>query len=417
MDSIAGESFRSSAQARSNSATVYECWEKPSSRYPKGRLIRVAGRVLLTDMDNLDWPYEKNDSFPFVPLGFQEKFGSVWSLNAVHDLIPLQRNINNIMSRIIDRVNTDKPTILIPNGAEISIDAYQSKRNFQKIYFEPGLPPTYQAPPPVNTEWFTSINMLQGMMEDITGVHEVSNGAVPPGVTAGNAIELLQQSDQTQLSEFVGNIESACRMRAEWELALVSQFYKEPRLVGISQENTFGQAGGNARMFENLTRGGRVRVSVTPGSATPKTPAARIQQYMDLAKSGMFEPQALPVLKALVDLMGFERSDTLAGRIDIAIKEIQQQQPNPVAMRDQDMRDQARMARIKAQNDIAVAQAKAEIQGLNIDRAFHRDLALQAHDKAIPDLRISGNIDPRESDRIAERNLRETASPDKLGAQ
>ncbi|MGO8672253.1 MAG: hypothetical protein ACLQVD_12910 [Capsulimonadaceae bacterium] len=404
MDSITGDSYRTTTAERANTATVYEMWERPSARYPRGRLIRVAGRVLLTDPSDLVWPYEKRDAFPFVPLGYQEKFGTLWALNAVHDLVPLQQNLNNILSRLMDRINTDKPTILVPTGAEIGVDAYQSKRNFQKIFYEPGMPPTYQAPPPVNGEWFNALSLLKGLMEDLSGVHEVSNGAVPPGITAGNAIELLQQSDTTQMSEFVGNLESAARQRAEWELALVAQFYQEPRLVGISEEGSPQAALMNARSFENLTSGGQCRVVVTPGSATPKTPAARIQQYMDMAKAGMFAPPMLPVLKMLVDLMGLERSDILTSRIDSAIQQVQQMAPSAAqvqamkgqqALQQQVQQGQAQAAAhsLKTRGDLAVVQAKAESERQADLRAFERDLMLQAHDKSIPTVSLKGNLD------------------------
>ena len=427
MDAITGDGQRQGQNNSKNSAIVYECWEKPSSRYPKGRRIVVAGGVLLLPPDKLDWPYTKNDVFPFVPLHYKKKWGSLWALNAVHDLIPLQRQLNNTLSRLTDRVNTDKPTILIPEGSEIGIDAYQSKRNFSKITYRNGQPPTYQTPPPVSEAWFSLINLTKGLMEDISGVHEVSNGSVPAGLTAGNAIELLQQSDTTQMAEFVGNIEAAACLRAEWELALVSQFYQEPRLVAVSEEGDPQQEQVAARSFEALKASGGVRVEVTPGSATPKTPAARIQQYMDMAQKGMFQPDVLPVTKMLVELMGLERSDTLSERITQAIAEIKASQPDPAqiqavkgqqaqaiaAQQSQGQQAQqaaqsehlAQMAAVNAHSQIEIDQAK--LQGLlaieqtkatNALALQHlkdiNALDLQQHDKATIQMRLSGNMDP-----------------------
>jgi len=234
LDAITGDYAMGSNKTSQKTATVYECWELPSARYPKGRRIPVAGGVLLVDPDKLDWPYKKKDAFPFIPLNFEMKFHGLWSPNAVTDMIPLQRHLNNVLSRIADRVNTDKGVILEPRGAETGLDAYQSRRNWNRVQHNPGFSPQYFMPPPVSEYWFRFAEMLQGQMENIAGVHEVSNGAVPPGITAGNAIELLQQSDTTQMSEFLTNIETAQKQRAEWELALVAQFYDEPRLVAVS---------------------------------------------------------------------------------------------------------------------------------------------------------------------------------------
>jgi hypothetical protein len=420
LDAITGETYRTATQVNSNSAYVYEMWEKPTPRYRKGRLIRVAGRVLLTSPDELDWPYDKRDTFPFVPLTFQNKFGTIWGLNAVHDLVPLQRHLNNILSRIVDRINTDKPTILVPKGSEVGIDEYQSRRNFQKVYYEPGMPPTYQAPPPINGDWFNAIAVIKGLIEDISGVHEVSNGSVPPGVTAGTAIELLQNSDNTQLAEFIGNIETACRQRADWELALVAQFYAEPRLVAISQENSLPAAAMNARSFQHLTSGGRCRVEVTPGSAMPKMPGMQQQQMLDVLKAGGFTPDMLPVMEIFWEMMGLERSDTMPQRLDYALQKIsayrQATQPNPAQMAAvqaqaaqqqaaqaaqtaaqlQQIKTQADMAleNQKNQNRIQQIQAEAQANIANDDRQLQRDAMLQAQDKAVPNVTIAFKGDP-----------------------
>jgi len=72
LDNISGDSILPS-NSDEKMATVYECWELPSPRYPKGRLLRVAGDVLLTEVDQVDWPYKKNDEFPFVPLTYEKR--------------------------------------------------------------------------------------------------------------------------------------------------------------------------------------------------------------------------------------------------------------------------------------------------------------------------------------------------------
>ena len=426
MDSITGDGSRQGQGNAKNSAVVYECWEKPSGRFPKGRRMVVAGGVLLLCPDALDWPYDKRDCFPFVPLHYKKKWGSLWALNAVTDLIPLQRQYNQILSRLMDRINTDKPTILVPTGSEIGMDAYQSKRNFQKITHTPGLAPTYQTPPAVSESWFSALNVLKGLMEDISGVHEVSNGSVPAGVTAGNAIELLQQSDTTQMAEFVGNIEAAAKTRAEWELALITQFYQEPRLVAASEERDPNDQQAAARSFEALKAAGGVRVEVLAGSATPKTAAARIQQYMDMAGKGMFQPEVLPVTKMLVDLMGLERSDIVTERIDAAIGQIKSAQPDPAqieavkgqqaqaqaaqqaqgqqAQHQAESQHEAEMAAVQTHSQVEVEQAKLQGQ-LALEHAKARSvlalqhmkdinaLDLQQHGKE-PSFSISGKMDP-----------------------
>lgn len=385
------------------SALLLEYWELPTERFPNGRIIHVAGDIVL---ESNDLPYDfciERRRLPFVPLQYETRVGSLWAPNLVSRLIPLQYYLNLALSRIQDRLNSDRMVVMIPEGSEVGVDAYESIRMLIKISYQtkdPMAKPEFVTPPPVQPAAFEIITNYKGLMEDIAGVHEVSNGQVPAGVTAGNAIELLMQSDTTQMSEFTGNIEQAQAERAEWEIALASQYYKEERLISVSTAGDPGQVRRQVGAFEALRAGGRVRVTVTPGSATPKTPAARIQQYMDFAHAGLFLPQQLPVLKALSELMGMERSDVLNQRIDGAIKEIQAMQPDPAAIQ-QMKSQQAQQAQLADQQHAAGIEAvrthgKIESESARIDKLKELEYA-----KADAKARAEGGI----SDAEHERNL------------
>jgi len=385
LDNINGDSILP-ASSDLKMATVYECWELPSPRYPKGRLIRVAGDVLLTEPTQIDWPYKKNDEFPFVPLTYEKRPRGLWSLNAVTRLVKPQMAFNKAVSRMQDRIDNDKVLILEPRGAETGADNdYESPSAMRRVRHEPGFIPQVFQPSPFNEALLSYANFIRSQMEDISGVHEVSNGSVPAGVTAGNAIELLQQSDQTQMSEFVTCIETAQKKRAEWEIALVSQFYSEPRLVAVStlpekaptppqappmlqqgpQPPMMGQqqppppTDDNAaldvatavKVFEGLTKGGQVRIEVVPGSATPKTPAAQSQQILDMAAKGFFTPQMLPVLKMVADELGLARSDTFTDRIDEAYATIMANTPPPEVAAAQQQQQAQQAEQMKQQAD------------------------------------------------------------------
>jgi len=399
LDAISGEGAPT-ITSNEETATVYECWEKPSLRYPKGRLLIVADGILLTDPDQVDWPYEKDDDFPFIPLRYEMRSRGLWSLNAVSRLVPIQRQLNVVTSRMQDRMQNDKVIVAVPTGGGFGLDDFSSPSSAYEIRYNQGFEPQIFQPSPLNESHLALANWLIAQMENISGVHEISNGITPPGVEAGNAIELLQNADQTQMAEFITLIEVAQKRRAEWEIALASQFIAEPRLIAVStlpsqvpQAQTPNQlppdaAGGMVsaapptptgptpamavRAFEGLTKGGQVHIEVVPGSATPKSPAARLQQYLDLAKYGFFDPQKLPVLKVVADLMGIERSDVFTDRIDQAFAAVQAQQPPPQVLQqmqaEQDQQKlqmqleaQAQMEAIKVHGMVEVEQIKAQL--------------------------------------------------------
>ncbi|BDI33479.1 hypothetical protein CCAX7_55300 [Capsulimonas corticalis] len=232
--SVVGEYGRGSEPGQSQkSVLVKELWEKPTLRFPEGRLITVAGgRVLRDD----PWPYAKKDDFPFVPLSFEDGQSTVYGLNAVSDLISAQRSYNEGISRTIEHRKTAWGKILAQEGSEIGVDAFDSAAPGEVIYYKQGsVPPQHIPAPPLPPFLLQMLQMDEGDMNDISGVHEVSEGGVPAGVTAASAIQQLLESDTTQMADFIENIETWHQRRAEWEIALAAQFYKEPRLVWVSE--------------------------------------------------------------------------------------------------------------------------------------------------------------------------------------
>jgi len=411
LNEITGNRFRQSVEGKAKEACLYEMWQKPTPKYPKGRFIRVASGVLLTAPSKCDWPYDKWKEFPFIPLGYGDAYGTLWSMNATLDLLDPQYNINKTYSRLQDRIDTDTPVVLCKKGVEIDSDDYTSDRNYRKVYWDGAVPPQYDAPPAVSEMYLALIQAYKREMEDSVGMHEPSNGDTPPGVTAGTAIELLQQSDHTQLAEFIGNIEKAQTKRFECEIAICSEKYNEPRLVMVSQSGP-EKATANARAFRALRNGGLYRVEVLPGSAMPKTPAARKQEWMDLLGILSRNPNLLPFVKIVYEYIGFERSDIMSEKIDQAIAEMvalqKASEPDPQAMQQQQHQAQAEQIQLKEQ----LAQTMEAIK-------LHADLIRQQA-KTQGDIAIAGvksDADMRQRDHTTSAVMQENEHQAELTAR
>lgn len=326
LDQIYGEAARTTAARYSEkSATEFEYWELPTVRFPKGRLIRCTDSVLLSEEDYpYEWPSE-NNKFPFVPYSFCEKQGTLWGLNAIHDSIPAQRNIDSIGSSLFDRLSAEKPMWFTPLGSQVTTDDLQQRQSFAIVNHDPMMMPTIVTPPSVGASWFDTMNFYKQCIMDDLGVHEVSK-AEAGGATSGVMTEILQEQDTTQLREAHDNIERAQKLRGEWEIALAAQFYKEPRMVAVSQSGDPKQAAMNARSFEALTGGGKCIVQVQPGSSISKSPAARQAWIMELMKSGGFNLQMMPLLLISQKLLGLEQADISTDHIQWAMQQMQQMQ-------------------------------------------------------------------------------------------
>jgi hypothetical protein len=394
--SVVGDYQRDGTESGKNAVIVKEMWDKNGTReFPDGRLITVAnGRLLREEA----WLYKYWKEFPFIPFEYEQGLSSVWGLNAVGDLLNPQRDYNRTLSRIQEHVRTAWGKILAPVGCEIGPNAFNSARPNEVVYYNVsvGIPQHIPAPalPPFLLE---SLRIDDSDMQDASGIHDVSNGSVPPGVTAGNAIELLQESDQTQMADPKGNLEVSNIMRAQCEIAIARQFYTEPRLIAIQdtksspiqqQEvtppgsppaNPLDAAAMEAMTFTNLASG---RVAVVPGSSTAKSPAARIQQLMDMASKGMFQLENLPTTIMILDQMGLERSDDLIDRLKTALQfmiaQAQQNKPDPAMLAQQQAEAQARMQQAQHEHDAEIQGYKDRETELNARLKMDHDAEFEA---------------------------------------
>lgn len=240
MDADGGGGMGTGDRARkgAHSALVLEMWERPSARYPRGRVIWVAGNRIMAADDLTDY----DEDIPIVPLEWHQSLGSPNPRGLVADLLQPQAQYNRILSRNIDRFNADFPTVLIPKGAEVGADAFgdaatwshrtlgTSPRNYRKIYHNAGLQPQFMMPPPVTENWLNVAELLWARMQDIAGVHEVSGGRLPAADMAAAAIDLLQQSDTTQMTVFLTSLDHHNLRSRQWWLWFYGRNAREPRL-------------------------------------------------------------------------------------------------------------------------------------------------------------------------------------------
>jgi len=115
-------------------------------------------------------------------------------------------------------------------------------------------------------------------MEDIVGVHDVSNAQVPGRVESGSAIGMLQDSDDSRLAELLRTIATAITDGYYQQLMLARQFHNKEQIVtsysldGIAEVNKF--------LGTKMDPGMHINVQMGTGLSTNR--AARMQQAMTL---------------------------------------------------------------------------------------------------------------------------------------
>lgn len=408
-------------------ALMLEMWEKPTPRYPKGRLIIVAGT---TRLYRGPWPLQcrldGKATFPFARLVYEEASGHPYGRGLVPDLAPLQVGLNRLITRMTERVEQDKLTVGSPVGVGVPTDAFDGTddgRAVRKIPYDPtlGPPPAWMAPPPLSPVNSELITLTWVNMQHIAGIHDVSQGNVPPGVTAGTAIEMLQQGDNSQMAGFTAFMECFVMIRGNLRIAIYAQYAGRliPRLMGMDDSGNPRTALKRAMAFKALTSGGACGYYVVPGSATPKSPAGEQQEALDFLKGGLFGNPTDPAAAAIaVKFLSLAKSDMILDGLQDQIAHARAMAPSPADLANQQhaqvMAQQAQalqfegqklalenqykiqfeqtMAAIKEQIDAAAQQAKAQRELEQIQTQNQHDQVMAMLDKIVPAL--SGVMDP-----------------------
>lgn len=268
-----------------NSVLIHEVYIKPGQlpKFPQGAMITVSEDLVLQYFDH--YPYSHNEfcfsKFDHIPTG------QYYADSVINDLIPVQREYNRTRSQIIEAKNRmAKPQLTAPAGS-INVKKMTTEPG-QVIEYKPGFAP----PQPIPLQGLPSyvlqeVQQLQQDMDDISGQHEVSRGAVPPGVTAATAISYLQEQDDSKLATTIDSVESGIEKLARHTLSYVGQYWDLPRLVKITgTDGSFDSA-----MFAGSDLNGNTDIRVEAGSALPTSKAAKQALIMDFMKLGFIQPE------------------------------------------------------------------------------------------------------------------------------
>lgn len=272
------------ALSRQNSVLVLEVWVKPGMHpmFKEGAFFTMVGDKIVQGFQG--WPYKHNE-YPFAKFDHIPG-GKFYGTSLIEDLTPLQKEFNRTRGQIIEAKNRmAKPQLIAPRG---SVDA-------SKITTEPGLviqyTPGFDPPQPIPLSPLPAyvlqeIDRILVDWNDISGQHEVTQGRVPPGITAATAISYLQERDESKLSHTYDSLEEGIEKIAKQSLSLVNQFWSDERVVKVTGPD--GSFDAQAFRGSDIEHGMDIRVEA--GSALPVSKAAKQALIMDLMKMGFIDP-------------------------------------------------------------------------------------------------------------------------------
>ena len=315
-----------------NHEIILEYWEKPNLKYPKGRLIVVAGRTLLYYAEEL--PYMVGDdnvpALPFVKQIAIKAPGRFFGRSVVERLIPVQRKYNNIHNRIDEYLNRMTIGIL-----EVEEGSIENMDDIEEYGFEPGMviykkkgfeSPHFLEYNNLPAQFQTEIDWCIQEFIRISGVSELSrDSSIPTGTGSGIALNILKEQDDTRMSLPADYIRKAVMNTGAMWLRLFKQFSTGPRILRFVGEDNMVQV--LDWEASDITSDD---VEVENENELTRTPAQREQMIKDFMEAGLFNDPATGQLdtrmrQKILDMFSLGTFDDAFDLTDLQMKQAQRE--------------------------------------------------------------------------------------------
>lgn len=308
-------SFGVTKQKAENQAIVIEKYERPTVKYPNGRLTIVAGDMLVY-MGELPYinTFDGKYGYPFVKQTSLRVPNNFWGVSVIERLIPIQRSFNAVKNRKHEFLNRLTLGVLAVEDGSVDIDSleeeglcpgkilvYRQGANIPNVMSNDDVPASFEKEELMLLDEFTNV----GSVSDLFTTATMQSGSI-----TGVALELLVEQDEARLSAVADQIKLSCKEIARHILRLYKQFAILPHTSRLVDEN------GKIEMLHwsnsNITS---EDVVLETENEVNQTIAQRRNMVFDLYKSGIFNDEngvlRNSTRQKLLEQMGFGMWETL----------------------------------------------------------------------------------------------------------
>jgi len=282
-----------------NAAIELMLYEKPSYKQPQGRHIIVANGVLLK---NADLPI---DEIPFAKFDDIMVAGKYASESVITHLRNLQDQYNRTLTqraRWTNRLLAGK--YLTAKGSGLKASALNDQSG-EVVEFDPvpgAPPPTPLQTPTIPQYAYNEDDYIKGMMNEMSGVGEISKGNLPSAGIPAIGMQFLQEMDDTRIGTITENNEYGYADVGRFILKFAEKYYSYPRMLkkaGKGMEYA-------VQSFKGSDLKGNTDVVVVRGSTLPGSKVLRRQEIINLHQQGYLGDPADPqVLENVLQMLEY----------------------------------------------------------------------------------------------------------------
>lgn len=278
-----------------NAARIYEKYCLAGGKHPNGKMYVCNRKKILYDGE---LPAAYKGRLPHFDFKYIDFFMSLYGQALIEQLISLQEDYNETLSKIAGYKKWMAGKLLIPRGANIS-EKWNDQIG-QIVFYDPAQKPSYEQAPPAPEFLFKELMRIRKDMEDVSGVHDASLGRVPQQAKSGRAIENLTELDNSQMAPNLLSIEAQLSFFMDTVINIMTEHYSEPRFLSITGD----QVGPDIKNFIGSSLMGNRRTRVSLGSAMPISKEARQEFIFKLLQLQIIDQEKARELLEFGDIDG-----------------------------------------------------------------------------------------------------------------
>ncbi|OHR73999.1 hypothetical protein HMPREF3291_05280 [Bacillus sp. HMSC76G11] len=320
-----------------NKVLLLEYWTKENGKL---RLITIANETVLRD----EVGFYEHGLYPFVAVPAFPVEKKFWAMGVLSQIISPQMIVNILDQQIIDNARLGgSGTIYNGVGSGLNKNAMT---NLPFKILDVTDPNLIKVESGQNIPSFipNHLEIKKRDAESVSGIHDVSQGKAPSGVTAASAILALQESANQRIRLLGRTLEAGLKEMGELIIAVVKDFYTEERnirILGDDRKPKFVKFKSSdlkkTKEYTNFTPEGAVKeeieidpdfdIRVEVGSSMQYSKAFLYEQAKELFGMGVIDD------KALLETIRFPKAEEVLQRKE----ELMQQEQQMMAMQQQQM--------------------------------------------------------------------------------
>ena len=263
---------------------VLTYYERPNPMQPEGRVLVEVDRKIV---EAIEWPFPWSDSLNFAcareSLIENEAFGST----ILSDVRSPQTALNAAWSGALEHLRESSTHRVILDQSWADQADTLSDRAGQPLIgrIEKGAP-QYMKAPGLPQGTLDMIQMLQGEIDNLMGVHDVSRGQAPANIESGYGLSILAEKDSSPVGRL---IKETARVwsRVAWMVAELHQTEVTSKRTTTIHDG----AGPVRREWKGSDIMGQTDLRVPLDAIIPKSRAAQAEWAGQAVQMGLINPE------------------------------------------------------------------------------------------------------------------------------